>query len=247
MEILELKLKNLGLNEKDAQVYLAILKMRQTTPTEIAQMTGIKRTTVHHCLDSLIKMELINKIIDDSGKHYFADNPEESLKNVIREKERNIREMIPELKNLYGTGSAHPGIRIYQKEEGLRRIFNDVLNCQDKTVRYYSSDLDIDKMLGEEFLREFVQNRIEKGIRSLSLRSFKYKPEREQRTTHAKQLREVKFLPDDIEIAPYMCIYDDKVVSISAGEQKVGFIIQSKEFAEAQKIIFDMLWNTIAI
>jgi len=44
-----------------------------------------------------------------------------------------------------------------------------------------------------------------------------------------------------------MCIYDNKVVIISAKEERVGFIIESHEFAEAQKTIFDLIWNTAAI
>jgi hypothetical protein len=39
-----------------------------------------------------------------------------------------------------------------------------------------------------------------------------------------------------------MCVYDDKTVVISAKE-KMGFIIESQEFATVQKAIFDMIWG----
>lgn len=44
-----------------------------------------------------------------------------------------------------------------------------------------------------------------------------------------------------------MAIYDNKVVVISTKEEKLGFIIESQEFAQAQKVIFDMLWDNVAI
>lgn len=102
-------------------------------------------------------------------------------------------------------------------------------------------------MAGADFIDDFVKRRIATGVKSLALRSFKYKPEREKETTHAQQKRKVKFIPDNIIIKPYICIYDDKVAMISTKEEKLGFIIESKEFADAQKAIFDMAWNTVAI
>ena len=85
------------------------------------------------------------------------------------------------------------------------------------------------------------------GITSLSLRAFeKYHPKWEDEGTHAQQHRKVRFLPEQYFINPYMTIYDNKVV-VLLREEKMGFIIESKEFADAQKIIFDMLWNTVAI
>ena len=105
----------------------------------------------------------------------------------------------------------------------------------------------MEDLLGEDFLNDFIKKRVKAGIRSLSLRAFKYKPFREKGIIHQKLLREVRFIPENIEIKPYMCIYDNKVVIISAKEEKVGFIIESHEFAEAQKTIFDIIWNTMAI
>ena len=39
-----------------------------------------------------------------------------------------------------------------------------------------------------------------------------------------------------------MCLYDNKSVVILAKE-KIGFIIESNEYAQAQKAIFNTIWN----
>ena len=247
MEPLEEKLKILGIEGKEAILYMALLRLKKATTTQLSRFTGIKRTTVYHCIESLMKLELVSKIETDGLKQYVAENPQVTLNTLIEERNRNVKLLIPELKDIFGMESYHPEIKIYHNEAGLRKIFEDVIYSKEKIGRYYVSDLDIDNILGKEFLSDFLKKRIERGVRSLSLRSFGYKPEREQDTTHAKQLREVKFLPDEIKVQPYMCIYDHKVVVISSKESKFGFIIESKEFAEAQKTIFDMLWNSIAI
>ncbi len=247
MENIEKKLEDLGIAGKETDVYLAILKLKKATVIELSRITGIKRTTIYHCLENLEEKGLIIKIIKDDKKHYLAEEPKVSLNNLLQEKKSAIDFVTPELENIFGKGAYHPEIRVYRNTSGIKKILEDILTCKEKTCRYYISEFNIEDILGEKPVDEFVKKRIQAGIKSLSLRSFKYKPEREKGETHAKQLREVKFLPENVFIKPYMCIYDNKVSVISTKEEKLGFIIESKEFADAQKAIFDMIWNSVAI
>ncbi|MFZ2192842.1 MAG: helix-turn-helix domain-containing protein [Candidatus Moraniibacteriota bacterium] len=247
MEILEEKLKLLGLNEKEAIIYRAILQGKKATIIDLAKATGTKRTTVYHCLDALVEKSLVNRVMKDGHKYYYAEDPEESLKLILKEKEDVIKKLIPDLKSIFGTNLYQPEIEIYRNINGIRKILEDILSVKESVVRYYLSEYNVEDMAGADFVDEFVKKRIASGVKSLALRSFKYKPEREKISTHAKQLREVRFVPENIIIKPYICIYDDKVTMISTKEEKLGFIIKSHEFAEAQKAIFDMIWNGVAI
>lgn len=47
------KLKNLGLNEKEARVYLAALELGEASVQEIAQKSGVKRVTAHVAIEKL--------------------------------------------------------------------------------------------------------------------------------------------------------------------------------------------------
>lgn len=105
----------------------------------------------------------------------------------------------------------------------------------------------MEELLGESLVDAFVKKRINQGVKSLALRSFEYKPLREKTKSQREQLRDVKYMPEGLKVKPYICIYDNKVVMISSKEEKFGFIIESKEFAEAQKQIFDMIWNNLAL
>lgn len=247
MENLEKRIEKLGLSEKEASVFIALLKIKEATVIQLAKMTNIKRTSIYHCLEELIKKEFATKITKDDKTYYFSNNPKSSLNGLLSQQKEIIESVLPDLKNLFGKVAIIPEIKIYYNVAGLRSIFEDLLGSKEKIARYYVCDFNTDELLGIEFVDKFVKKRIEAGIKSLSLRSFKYKPEREKETTHTKQLREVKFLPEGVELAPYMCVYDNKVVVISSKKEIVGFIIESQEFAEAQKTIFDLIWNTVAI
>ncbi len=247
MENIEKKLEILGITGKERDVYISLLKLKKATVIELFRESGIKRTTVYHCLDDIIEKGLAIKVIKDNKKLYIAEDPKESLKDFIENKKSVINSLIPDLHGIFGKEAYHPEIRIYRNIEGIKKVFEDILTSAEKISRYYISDFNLEELVGNEYVDDFVRRRINAGIKSKSLRSFTYKPEREKGETHAKQLREVKFLPENISIKPYICIYDNKVVVISTKEEKLGFIIESKEFANAQKAIFDIIWNTVAM
>ena len=247
MENISEKLKSLGIDGKEADIYLALLRLKKATIIQLAKNTSIKRTTVYHIIDDLIAKGLVFRYGKDGSKNYVAENPEVALKKMVENSQETVRDVLPDLKKIFGSALIHPEIRIFENENGIKKVLEDVLASQEKTCRYYVSDFNLEEFVGKSFVDQFVKKRIEAGIHSLSLRSFKYKPEREQETTHAKQHREVRFMPEGMEMKPYMCIYDNKVAVISSKEEKLGFIIHSKEFADAQKTIFDMLWNNLAI
>jgi HTH-type transcriptional regulator, sugar sensing transcriptional regulator len=247
METIGKILESIGLKGKEIEVYLAIIKLGSGSIVQIAKTTGIKRTTVYHCIEDLMEKGFVTKFIKDDKKIYIAEDPKVSLDNYLRDKENAIKAAVPELKNIFGIGSIQPEIKIYRNISGIRKILEDLLECKEKISRYYLSEALLEELMGEEFVGQFVRKRIKAGITSLSLRAFeKYHPQWEKNETHAHQLRKVKFLPEKYFVKPYITIYDNKVVVISA-EEKIGFIIESKEFAKAQKAIFDMIWNSVAI
>lgn len=247
MEKIEKNLEYLGILGKEAKIYIALLKMKHATIIQLVKTTNIKRTTIYHSIESLIDKGLVGTVIKNDKKFYIAEDPSISMNNILQEKKKVIDFIVPELKDIFGKGAYQPEIKIYRNISGMKKIFEDVLSSEEKIGRYYISNFDLEDLLGEDFLNDFVKRRVKAGIKSLSLRSFKYKPEREIGINHHKLLREVKFMPEDMGIKPYMCIYGNKVVVISAKEEKMGFIIESKEFAEAQKIIFDAIWEKIAM
>ncbi len=77
---------NLGLNQKEIDVYLAVLRQGKATPTDISKVSGVNRTTVYSVAKNLIEKGLIH--LDQKGKIHFlaAKSPEELLDMVEREK-----------------------------------------------------------------------------------------------------------------------------------------------------------------
>jgi len=60
----------------------------------------------------------------------------------------------------------------------------------------------------------------------------------------AKELREVKLLPEDADATGMMFLFDNKISFIAPhDEEGVGFLIESDWLSKTMKSIFDALWK----
>lgn len=101
-----LKLKELGLSDKETMVYLALLKRGRTSPSRLSQITKINRATIYSTAKTLHSKGLIAE--DVTGKsRFFAPLPPDHLNQLIErprrdleEKEKLVQETINELHQL---------------------------------------------------------------------------------------------------------------------------------------------------
>lgn len=97
---MEQLLRNLGLGEKEIQVFLTITKAGSITASEISDLTGINRTTVYAVAKDLLKLGIIGEDIA-ARKHTFIRLAPEStrailnpLKREIEEKNKQVEELV---------------------------------------------------------------------------------------------------------------------------------------------------------
>lgn len=124
--MIEKKLKELGLTEKEIAVYLCVLQHQKILPARVSTLTSINRPTVYSVGKELMKKGLIAE--DKAGKAmYLVSLGEGSLENLIKNQERNIAKLKQELPDILadlhklpkqGTYSI-PKIR-FVDEDGLR-------------------------------------------------------------------------------------------------------------------------------
>jgi len=242
---LEQDLEQIGLEEKEAKVYLAALELGATTIQNLSIKAEIKRSTVYEMLKSLKNMGLISQSTEGKKKLIVAKNPDK-LKRDIKAKEQLINEILPELKSLNNNTPFKPKITFYENKNGIREIYLDTLSAHNKTTLWISPIQSMLETIGEDFLNKYVEERTKQGIwvksvyiTSQQVPDYKYlKPE-----TFKKTLREIRFTPHDISIANTMCIYDNKVAIISSRKEGFGFVIESEDYAQMMKIYHKLLWD----
>jgi sugar-specific transcriptional regulator TrmB len=238
---------SLGLRENEAKAYLALLKLRVANPHTIAKEAGIERTAIYTIMEELAEKGLSNKIITGKRLSYEISSPER-FKEILNNQSVLLHELLPLLLSLQGSKGNKPVVRFYNDLNGMRRVLVDSLNSQEKIRRDFASVDVITETLGKRFIQSQVEARVKKKIQARSLRCKRPDSESEKnwflKQTNLDVLREVRYLPKAIQFNPTIFIYDHIVAIISSKEESYALVIESREFSEAMKILFDIAWES---
>ncbi|MFH0817520.1 MAG: helix-turn-helix domain-containing protein [Candidatus Micrarchaeota archaeon] len=133
--------------------------------------------------------------------------------------------------------------RTYRGMDGLASAYQTVLDALKPGEEYYIINTSTHTPPSfRSFIKEFHKKRQAKGIRLKTIYSENLKPtiggdrETEKNT-------EVKYVSSGITSPQGIIIFKDSVLTILWGKEPVVFIVKSKEYANAMKMFFDILWD----
>lgn len=234
-------LKEFGLNNKEAKVYLALLELGESKAHQIAHKTGISRPTVYDILEKLMEQGLAGSYEKRKIKHYVANNPEHIKRNLI-EKQKTFESLLPELKSVYNTLKSKPKISFYEGVEGIKTVFEDTLSARNKVLRGILSMEDLYKIPGKKYMDDYVAKRVAAGY---SLRVIRSKPKEVSSDWPAgpAEHRDLRYPPANMVFEMTTYIYDNKVGLISTLKENFGMIIESEEYAKTMRMMFEALWQ----
>lgn len=240
---LQTVLQQIGFKDKKARVYRACLELGQAHAQEISRKARVERTSVYALLESLQQEGLVSVTIKKKRK-YFVPEPPQKLLQFLQGKTDIVTHALPMLVSIYNNSNVKPKIRFYEDREGIKEVLNDTLTSQEKLLRNLSSAQDILELLGKDFIAHYIDKRVAQGIKVKSLRprekeaSFWY-----LKAENKDVLRKGRFLPKGISFNVVCLIYDNKVALMSSQRESFGFIIESKEFSDLMKILYDVLFD----
>lgn len=247
-------LLTLGLSEKEAAIYMALLELGKAGVSHIGRRTGVNRTTVYAVLDSLAGKGLVSISGKEPKEEYAAESPDnlvaylkdkladaEHRTEVVKHGIERAEELLPHLKAIHKVGD-RPRVRFYDGLDGLKHVYEDTLACADhEGIRAFASFEDMQASLGT-FYSTYIKRRAKARIFSRGI--VPRTPVSAERKSHdAEEYRELVLLPEEKpSLYPEIDIYGDKVM-IASEKEKLGIIIESKEIALAMKKIFDLAWE----
>ena len=112
-------LEVLGLNDKQAAVYVALLQLGKSSAYGVATKSGLKKPTTYVVLDELVKKGLVHKI-PRAKKQHFAARPPEEVFAVAEERLETAKSILPELTALAGTRGAQVRARYFEGAKQVR-------------------------------------------------------------------------------------------------------------------------------
>ncbi|MFA4942045.1 MAG: helix-turn-helix domain-containing protein [Patescibacteria group bacterium] len=235
-------LKQIGLEEKQAKIYLACLELGETSIKEIAKKSGIKRTSIYDIIDEMVNAGLIKVTTKVKKKKFIASEPEE-LKTIIKKREALLDQIMPQLGLINNSGLIKPKVWFYEGVSGLKKVYDDTLEYKDHVIYQWASN-DMFDAIESDWIFDYVKRRVKAKIKALCIATNT--PEiREFKSNDVAQLREIRMVPK--ESFPFkieLDVYGNRVAMIS-GRDKIGVIIESESIASTLKMIFKLCWENV--
>lgn len=226
-------LKGLGMTEHETKVYLALLKAGPNLAGRISRLTGIHRRNVYDITERLIKKGVIGYILKNNRRYFEAVNPEKFL-DILKEKESNLMESLPMLKDIYSGSKEKEETNFYKGTEGLKSVFIDQLEGNNgKEILIMGASLSAFEVLPFYF-KWYDKDRVKKKIKVRIISSDKF----------AKKipLSEIRYLPEKYANPLAINIYKDKVAIILWKKNPTAIVIKEKEVADSYRKYFELTW-----
>jgi len=244
--MLERDLQQLGLSDKEAKVYLAVLELGPATVIQIVSKASINRPTAYVQIQKLMALGLMSSH-ERGKKTYFAAEPPERLLELVRikqteveEQSKRLKEILPELQTLFDTAEERPKVRFYEGKTGILSLADDIFKKRNTTIlTVYSADL-FTQVFSPEEDKKFEKARQEKNIKVRALYTRSAGPFEKA----SPKTFDEKFVPvHKFPITAVINIYDNKIAAFTLRGKLIGVIIESKELAETLHSIFELAWQ----
>jgi HTH-type transcriptional regulator, sugar sensing transcriptional regulator len=240
-------LQVIGLQEKEAQVYVAALELGKGTAQQIALKANLKRPTTYVVIEDLMDQGLISSFYEGKKQYFVAESPSRLMdilqkqKMELEQKQQQLKSILPQLHSINNRKIDKPVVKYYEGKEGIVTMVKELAatNSGQSVSGAYNRDV-IVSALGEEDLKELLAQRLNENIQSRVLYTWSKGDMQNPPNTEGYRL-DAKDFPMNCDIA----IYDDKIRIASFKERMIGVVIEDIEISKSFKAIYDLAWKWV--
>ena len=255
MQKLEKDLLNIGLSEKEAQVYLSSLSLGPSSVQNIAKKSNVNRVTTYVMIEQLTQKGLMSSFTKGKKKLYAAERPNRLL-TLIHEREKDLkdqeaqfRSVLPALNAVMARSDNKTQIRFYEGLEGIKACHEVLLGAfSDGEVSAYSEIIvpamsdnlfkEGDSPARDEARKKIIKNHI--TAKKIYVTDYDVNEDLFEATTNANR----RYLP--IEKYPFNCeigIYGTFVVFWLLREDYNAVLVHDDIVAHNIQQLFEIAWN----
>ncbi|AKM82306.1 TPA: hypothetical protein DD449_04405 [Candidatus Berkelbacteria bacterium] len=231
-------LKDLGLDEKEINIYLATLELGESTVLPIAKKAGLKRTYCYDILSSLQQKGLVYYQEKNNRRRYIAEDPKK-LEEIAKNRLRNLASILPELKSLYNRSASKPKVRFYEGKSGLIEVYE--MFAKAKSFDAIASPNHITENLGDYF-KSFADRVIMKKLKIRELVTGDGQ-DIEYVKKYKKPFQEARILPQGVVLDTDIVIFEDNLALISYEKDVHAVLLQNSSIVKTHKVLFELLWS----
>jgi len=236
-------LNELGIEEKQAKVYLACLELGTATVQELSEKSGIKRTSIYNFLEEIKHKGLVSEIKKDNKTLIVAEDPN-NLKEKMKKNLHKMEEIIPDLMGIFNLPGSKPKMRYYEGLEGIKKVYEDTYSHGG--VLHGFADWDSIMINDEmnEWLWKFADERTRRGIKFYAIVKDG-RIAREAKLREKTQMRESKIV-DNVKFETELNMYGgNRVAMLSFHKPYSAVIIEDVAIYNTLMSVWKLLWNNL--
>ncbi len=232
-------LKEIGLTDYEAEVYLALLVNGQMSAYQLAEKAGLYRQVTYDSLKRLMEKGFVSSVMEGKTKLFKALDPNLILE-YLNERMENYKEILPQLTKLDEKSKQPLVVETYKGKNVLRIALRDIINTLKSnggivlcTAIEEAVPLIKYKTICDQYERDMIRFNIKEKviIKKGDKGIFK------KGTSRYKKIPLRYFNPNPVQI------YGDNVQTIVWGNPDYLIIIRSKDVAESYRKQFGLLWK----
>ena len=239
---------DIGLGPRELAIYRALLALGPSSIRTIADRSGINRGTTYESLKQMQVQGIVTYLPKGKRRIFTAREPEVLL-DLAEERRKRLdsavdelkKRLIPELHQLTPDFSA-ANVQWFEGDDGIEQVLRDILarvgEAKDPVYSVFSS-----KPIRKHLYRPFPNFTAQRVAREIKVKVIAIGDGGE-----SADYSERKWIKTEGPVdAAYIAIYPPRVAIISLASENypTAVVIDSKEVAAAQQIIFDTLWRLL--
>ena len=241
------QIEQLGLPEKEAKVYMALLELGEATAQDLSTKSGVNRATTYVALESLVKKGLATSIVKKKKTYFIVETPLQILDLLYKQKEDveskigRAKKLMPELEMLERLTKERAKVKFYEGKEGLELIRKEIFRSG---IKSFDDIFNINQALSyfpvkPEDHRQFYHK---KRIKARMI--VVYDPKKPIPKLPMFWKEERRYLP--AEKYPFnadFMFYLNKAILISLKDNLIAVVIENQAIVQALKTLFELAWQ----
>src|SRR3989344_946381 len=232
-------LKEIGLTEYEAEIYLTLLKHGQISAYELAEKTGLYRQATYDALNRLIEKGYVNSVKEGKIRLFRAIDPQVILE-FLNEKTENYKQILPELAQINESSKQPLIVETYKGKNVVRIALRDIINALKKNggeVLCTAVDESVPFSQYQTICDQYERDMLHYGIKERVLIKEGTRGLFQKGTSKYRKIQEKFFNENPVQI------YGDNVQIIVWGNPDYLITIRNEGVAESYRKQFELLWQ----
>jgi HTH-type transcriptional regulator, sugar sensing transcriptional regulator len=244
LDELRQSLYDVGLSQKEADVYLAMLELGPSGVQEISRKASVNRSTTYLILETLIHRGLASTFGKEKKVLFAAEHPDRLLSIVVDElsgvqtKKSRLESAMPKLLAIFNAIEDKPRVRFFEGAEALDAVRQEIVDAREPVWEVYAVDEAAHatgNLKGEERVKKTrrIQGRllmaIKKGFQPLYF--------------EADQVEVRRMEYDECPFSGSLTLVGKKLYVMNTKAIGMGIVIESEEITGIFRALYEAAWK----